>query len=57
MMSSQIPTLARGGKGGGGESGSQLIKCIKGHGHDTDEWRDYDVDNVLFKARKGVCSR
>ena len=20
----------------------------KGHGHDTDEWRDYNEDNVLF---------
>ena len=21
----------------------------KGHGHDTDEWRDYDEDNVPFE--------
>ena len=22
---------------------------FKGHGHDTDEWRDYDEDNVPFE--------
>ena len=24
----------------------QDFKDFKGHGHDTDEWRDYDEDNV-----------
>ena len=24
----------------------------KGHGHDTDEWRDYDEDNVPFSGLK-----
>ena len=29
----------------------ELIRTIlqKGHGHDTEEWRDYDEDNVPFK--------
>ena len=26
----------------------------KGHGHDTDEWRDYDEDNVPFERLEKV---
>ena len=26
----------------------------KGHGHDADEWRDYDEDNVLFERLEKV---
>ena len=26
----------------------------RGHGHDTDEWRDYDEDNVPFKRLEKV---
>ena len=26
-----------------------LVQDFKGHGHDTDEWRDYDEDNVPFE--------
>ena len=27
---------------------------IKDHGHDTDEWRDYDEDNVPFERLEKV---
>ena len=27
---------------------------FKGHGHDTDEWRDYDEDNVPFARLEKV---
>ena len=26
-----------------------FVQDFKGHGHDTDVWRDYDVDNVPFE--------
>ena len=34
----------------------ELICTIlqKGHGHDTDEWRDYDEDNVPFERLEKV---
>ena len=35
-----------------------FVQDFKGHGHDTDEWRDYDEDQCSFwGAWKGVCSR
>ena len=27
---------------------------LKGHGHDTDDWRDYDEDNVPFERLEKV---
>ena len=29
-------------------SAELICTDLKGHGHDTDEWRDYDEDNVPF---------
>ena len=29
-------------------------KKFKGYGHDTDEWRDYDEDNVPFERLEKV---
>ena len=31
-----------------------FVQGFKGHGHDTDEWRDYDEDNVPFERLKKV---
>ena len=36
------------------ESESEKIWNQKGHGHDTDEWRDYDEDNVPFERLEKV---
>ena len=30
------------------------MQDFKGHGHDTDEWRDYDEDNVPFERLEKV---
>ena len=31
-----------------------FVQDLKGHGHDTDEWRYYDVDNVPFERLEKV---
>ena len=31
-----------------------FVQDFKGHGHDTDEWRDYDEDNVPFERLEKV---
>ena len=31
-----------------------LVQDFKGHGQDTDEWRDYDKDNVPFERLEKV---
>ena len=31
-----------------------FVQDLKGHGYDTDEWRDYDEDNVPFKRLEKV---
>ena len=31
-----------------------FVQYFKGHGHDTDEWRDYDEDNVPFERLEKV---
>ena len=31
-----------------------FVQDFKGHGHDTDEWRDYDEDNVPFEQFEKV---
>ena len=31
-----------------------IVQEFKGHGHDTDEWRDCDEDNVPFERREKV---
>ena len=39
------------------ELNSEELICTilqKGHGHDTDEWRDYDEDNVPFERLEKV---
>ena len=30
------------------------VQDFTGHGHDTDEWRDYDEDNVPFERLEKV---
>ena len=30
------------------------MQDFKGHGHDTDQWRDYDEDNVPFERLEKV---
>ena len=36
------------------EPNSEELICTIGHGHDTDEWRDYDEDNVPFERLENV---
>ena len=31
-----------------------FVYDFKGHGHDTDEWRDYEEDNVAFERFEKV---
>ena len=31
-----------------------FVQDFKGRGHDTDEWRDYDEDNVPFERLEKV---
>ena len=31
-----------------------FVQDLKGHGHDTDEWRDYNEDNVPFERLEKV---
>ena len=31
-----------------------FVQDFKGHGHDTDEWRDYDEDHVPFEQLEKV---
>ena len=31
-----------------------FVQDFKGHGHDTDEWRDYNEDNVPFERLEKV---
>ena len=31
-----------------------FVQDFKGHGYDTDEWRDYDADNVPFERLEKV---
>ena len=31
-----------------------FVQDFKGHGYDTDEWRDYDEDNVPFERLEKV---
>ena len=31
-----------------------FVQDFKGHGHDTDEWRDYDEDHALFERLEKV---
>ena len=31
-----------------------FVQDFKGHGHDTDEWRDYDEDHVPFERLEKV---
>ena len=33
---------------------NSFVQDFKGHGHDTDEWRDYDEDNVPFERLEKV---
>ena len=33
---------------------NRFVQDSKGHGHDTDEWRDYDEDNVPFERLEKV---
>ena len=32
-----------------------FVPDFKGHGHDTDDWRDYDEDNAPFEQLEKVC--
>ena len=36
---------------------NSFLQDFKGHGHDTDEWRDYDEDNVPFERFEKVYVR
>ena len=31
-----------------------FVQDFKGHGHDTDEWRDYNENNVPFERLEKV---
>ena len=31
-----------------------IVQDFKGHGHDTDDWRDYDKDNIPFERLESV---
>ena len=31
-----------------------FVQDFKGHGHDTDEWHDYDEDNIPFEQLENV---
>ena len=33
---------------------SWFVQDFKGQGHDTDQWRDYDEDNVPFERLEKV---